>query len=103
MTNLTGREICVFSYLCEYFKRNDQLPSCEAMAKHFGWASPNAAQDYFDRLKRKGVVEKNDSKKWRFKTIERFELTPPPLGMTYRTRLRPKPVLWPVFTERLSA
>ena len=74
---LTQREEMVFAYLIEYFERNDQLPACHVTANYFGWASPNAALDYFNSLKRKGLIEKNDASKWRFSTGERKNLCSP--------------------------
>jgi SOS-response transcriptional repressor LexA len=65
---LTPNQMAVFSFMWEYFERNDQLPSAKAMRWHFGWESENTAVGYWKVLERKGWIEKNETGcKYRFK------------------------------------
>lgn len=62
----TPRALEVLAYMREFYSANDQLPPKAKIAEHFGWTSPNAAQDYVGALMRHGLLERNAVGKLRF-------------------------------------
>lgn len=56
----------VLAFMREFLAENDQLPPACAIAKHFGWASANAAQEHINALRGHGLVETNACGKLRF-------------------------------------
>lgn len=56
----------VWSYMRNFLQDNDQLPPAEQVARHFGWASRNAADTHIQALLRKGFLERNAVGKLRF-------------------------------------
>ncbi|MFG0602466.1 hypothetical protein ACF8PL_18980 [Delftia sp. WSY_4] len=60
------RSLQVLAFMREFFAANDQLPPAEFIAKHFGWASANAACTHLNALRRHGLVETNACGKLRF-------------------------------------
>lgn len=55
---LTDRQREVYDYLVEHVETKGYSPTCESMAKDFGWASPNAASEHLLALFRKGWIKK---------------------------------------------
>jgi Mn-dependent DtxR family transcriptional regulator len=52
---------------CDLFlTQEDQMPTGQAIADHFGWASQNAAYEAMASLERRGLIERNSLGKWRF-------------------------------------
>ncbi len=66
MTHLTTRQRAVLGYMRQFLCEQDQMPTLDAMAKAFGWASSNAAFCICKQLERKGVIERNALGGWRF-------------------------------------
>lgn len=63
---LTERQQKVLDYMREFFLENDQLPSAPKIAEHFGWKSPNTAQQHLVQLVRLRRLEANEVGKLRF-------------------------------------
>lgn len=53
---LTDTQTKVLAYVREYQRENQTCPTRAEMTKHFGWASPNAAQAHLKALERKGAI-----------------------------------------------
>ena len=52
---------------CDLFlTQEDQMPTGQAIAAYFGWASQNAAYEAMASLERRGLIERNSLGKWRF-------------------------------------
>lgn len=66
MKQPTERSLQVLAFMREFLAENDQLPPACAIAKHFGWASANAAQEHINSLRGHGLVETNACGKLRF-------------------------------------
>lgn len=66
MKQPSERSLQVLAFMREFFAENDQLPPADAIAKHFGWASANAACTHLSALRRHGLVEPNACGKLRF-------------------------------------
>lgn len=60
------RSLQVLAFMREFFGANDQLPPACVIARHFGWASANAAQEHINALRGHGLVETNACGKLRF-------------------------------------
>ncbi len=60
------RSLQVLAFMREFLAENDQLPPACVIAKHFGWASANAACTHLSALRRHGLVETNACGKLRF-------------------------------------
>lgn len=60
------RSLQVLAFMREFLAQNDQLPPACVIAKHFGWASANAAQEHINSLRGHGLVETNACGKLRF-------------------------------------
>ncbi len=67
---LSKKQAVVYGFCCDYFTRNDQLPSAYVVSDYFGWASPNAAYSHLKALEEKGYIEKNESGRYRFRRVE---------------------------------
>ena len=72
---LTQAQTRVLDYLHEFYTVNDQIPPAHRIAQHFGWASPNAAQQHLERLAARGYLRKNAVGKWRFTQASRPNTT----------------------------
>ncbi len=66
IADLTPTQMAVVGYLRQFLAEQDQLPPTTSIAKHFGWASPNAAHDVMRALEKRGVIEKNAVGRYRF-------------------------------------
>lgn len=66
MKRLTEKQTAGLSFCGKFFAANDQLPTSQAMADHFGWSSTNAAFEMMEALCRKGYLERNTLGKFRF-------------------------------------
>lgn len=64
---LSGRDQEVLLYMQDFYSRNDQLPPCTSIARHFGWNQISTGVEYQRRLEREGLIEKNEIGKYRFK------------------------------------
>lgn len=53
---LTERQSQVLAFIQGFAKKNGFPPTRQDIAKHFGWASPNAAQDHLRAIARKGHI-----------------------------------------------
>lgn len=68
--NLTVRQRGVFFICCDYLRLNDQLPSMAMLAQRMGVSSVNAAQEIVSVLERKGLLERNEQRRYRFARVE---------------------------------
>jgi SOS-response transcriptional repressor LexA len=66
MRKITKTEQEILDFMRSYFLENDQLPSCAAICKRFGYSSDNAAHQALMSLMRKGQIERNACGKFRF-------------------------------------
>lgn len=57
MEKLTDTQAQVLRYVKRSQKERQAPPSRTEIARHFGWASANAAQDVLKALERKGYVK----------------------------------------------
>ena len=64
--DLTSRQREVLAYMLQFLADNDQLPPMQFIAAHFGFRSPQAAQDHVTALERKGFIERNAVGKFKF-------------------------------------
>ena len=56
----------VLAFMRDFFNENDQLPPCHIVARHFGFASENAAHCHMVALEKDGLLQKNTVGKWMF-------------------------------------
>lgn len=56
MDDLTERQEQVLKFINAFRSRFQCNPTRAEIAEHFGWASPNAAEDHLQCLLRKGVI-----------------------------------------------
>lgn len=77
MKPLTPKKALVLDYLIEFYSVNDQLPPTHMIARHFGWASDNAAQEHLEGLARRGYLRRNAVGKWRFTQVSHPNNTAP--------------------------
>lgn len=68
---MTDKQVEVLLYLWNFYEKNDQLPPVTTVAKHFGFASGNGAQDHITALVRKGWLEPNEAGRYKFSTLTR--------------------------------
>jgi repressor LexA len=59
---LTERQRAVHTYISTYFRRFRKAPTRLQIQVAFGFASPNAAQDYVNVLVKKGVLIREEGK-----------------------------------------
>lgn len=57
MENLTDVQEKVLRYVKKSQKERQSPPSRTEIARHFGWASANAAQEVLKALERKGYIK----------------------------------------------
>lgn len=56
LAELTSRQREVLAFLCEYLRKNQMPPTRRDIARHFGFASENAAEDHLQALERKCYI-----------------------------------------------
>ena len=56
MKDLTPRQKEVLAFVTSFSADNGMPPTRADIAKHFGWASANAAEDHLRAIARKGAV-----------------------------------------------
>lgn len=54
---LTDRQAQVLKFIRDYSEECRMPPTRADIAKHFGWASPNAAECHVQALRNKGCIE----------------------------------------------
>ena len=54
---LTPTQTRVLRHVAEHIVQWQRPPTRLAIARHFGWASPNAAEEHLQQLVRKGYIE----------------------------------------------
>lgn len=54
---LTKKQHNVLTFIKDYHSQQGVTPTRQEIADHFGYKSPNAAQEYLNSLHRKGVIE----------------------------------------------
>ena len=74
MIKITRTQRSVYTFMFDFFRDNHAMPTNREIADHFGWRSPNAANDNVAVLARKGYIEKRGSK-YKFTKFE-VQLTP---------------------------
>jgi hypothetical protein len=52
----TAQQLAVLTFIREHQREHQCSPTRADIAKHFGWSSPNAAEDHLRRLEAKGLV-----------------------------------------------
>lgn len=57
LSPLTKRQQEIFNYLLEFITSNGAPPTRVEIAEHFGFKSPNAAEDHLKALDKKGHIE----------------------------------------------
>lgn len=57
MTRLTERQGEILDFIRQCIREKGLPPTRAEIAQHFGYASPNAAEDHLRALKRKGFIE----------------------------------------------
>lgn len=63
---ITDRQRRLLAFCDLFLTQNDQLPTAQAIADHFGWKSPNASYEAMASLERRGLIERNVLGKMRF-------------------------------------
>lgn len=63
---LTHRQEQVANYCREFLAENDQFPTTRLIQSHFEFASQTGAMAHLRALERKGVIERNACKNYRF-------------------------------------
>lgn len=71
----TDRQMEGLIFCGQFFAANDQLPTFQIIADHFGWSSPNAAQYLLLTLERKGYLERNAMGRFKFTAKGRVNIT----------------------------
>jgi SOS-response transcriptional repressor LexA len=66
MIHLTFRQGEVLKFMYDFYLENDQLPTMQAMADQFGWASANNSVEHCQMLFKKGALERNALDKYKF-------------------------------------
>ncbi len=64
--NLTATQAHVLRYMRAHFAQEHELPSSYDIARAFGYASPNAANELQHKLLAKGMVERNTAGRLKF-------------------------------------
>jgi SOS-response transcriptional repressor LexA len=57
---LTTHQRKMLDYLLAFFADNDQLPPTVQIARDFGYASPNSAQNVLEQLEKKGYLVRDE-------------------------------------------
>lgn len=55
---LTAKQEEILAFMVEYEAANDNMPTMPTIARHFGYASANAANDHVQALVRAGRLER---------------------------------------------
>jgi len=55
---LTAKQGQILAFMVEYEAENDNMPTMPVIARHFGYASTNAANDHVQALVRAGCLER---------------------------------------------
>lgn len=55
---LTTKQAAVLAFMREFEAANDNMPTVPVIAKHFGYASANAANEHIKALVRAGALER---------------------------------------------
>lgn len=55
---LTAKQAAVLAFMIEFQAENDNMPTMPVIARHFGYASPNAANEHIQALVRAGWLER---------------------------------------------
>jgi SOS-response transcriptional repressor LexA len=58
IAKLTEKQAAVLAFMREFEAENDNMPTIPAIARHFGYASSNAAQGHVHALERAGCIER---------------------------------------------
>lgn len=58
MKRLTAKQAAVLGFMREYQASNDNMPTMPAIARRFGFASVNAANDHVQALVKHGHLER---------------------------------------------
>ena len=66
MKPLTMKQLQIIKFMHEFYLVQDQLPTMQFIAGHFGWKSVNAADEQCRVILRKGYLEKNVLGKHKF-------------------------------------
>ncbi len=86
---LTVKQAEVLAFMWDFYKENDQLPTCEAIAIHFNFRSANAAYEHCLAMQRRGYLERNALGKFKFAShVHQCMVTCPVSGTGYDTELR---------------
>jgi repressor LexA len=56
LAELTTRQREVLAFLCEFLRTHQMPPTRRDIARHFGFASENAAQEHLEALERKCYI-----------------------------------------------
>lgn len=75
MKTITSRQSELLHFCAEFFAENDQLPTAQAIAEHFGWKSANASFQMMEALHRKGYVTRNAIGRYKFTVKGRAYIT----------------------------
>lgn len=67
IANLPQRQKEVMRICVEFVKKNDQMPPYQKLASMMNISSPNGAMDALKSLERKGLIERNEVSRYRFK------------------------------------
>lgn len=70
----------IFLLMCDFWVANDQLPTLQTIADRMGYRSVNAAQQAVLALEGKGLLERNEAQRLRFRRIDGMNL-----GEVFRT------------------
>ncbi|MDP9991987.1 SOS-response transcriptional repressor LexA [Variovorax boronicumulans] len=57
-TKLTAKQTAVLNFMQQFEAENDNMPTMPVIARHFGYASTNAANDHVQALVRAGRLER---------------------------------------------
>lgn len=66
MKPLTTPQLKIIQFMHEFYLAQDQLPTMKSIADHFGWKSPNNADEHCRAISEKGYLEKNVLGKHKF-------------------------------------
>lgn len=75
----------IFLLMCDFWEANDQLPTLQTIADRMGYRSVNAAQQAVLALEGKGLLERNEAQRLRFRRIDGMNL-----GEVFRTNAASK-------------
>ena len=56
---LTAKQLLILQFMHSFYSAQDQLPSMQWVADHFGWKSINVAFEQCGAITKKGYLEKN--------------------------------------------